>query len=126
MPKQTAPEKPAVDDPKPIANIVTTKERQRTVDLDWPVEFDGKVYDKVTVRRVTGREVEEFMRQVDTRDVNAPFPRAPMIDCPTEVYEALDDDDLLRVEEAMVPFLPQRLQRVTGSTPPTSDTTSEK
>ena len=39
-----------------------------------------------------------------------------MIDCPPEVYEALDDDDLRKVEEEMLPFLPRRLKALVEST----------
>ena len=46
------------------AKIVAPEGRSKTVDLDWPVEFDGAVWDKITVRRVTGREVEQFLRDI--------------------------------------------------------------
>lgn len=112
--------------PKPVAKIVTPKEREASVPLDWPVEWDGHLYEAIRIRRVTGLEVETFVREIQVRDENAPFPKAPMIDCPVEVFEALDDDDRLRVEEAMGPFMPRRLLQVIGSIQAESENTPEK
>jgi hypothetical protein len=97
------------------AKIVSTRERHADVSLDWPVEFDGKTNATIRVRRVTGLEVETFLKEIGALKGDAPMLKPPMIDCPIEVYEALDDDDRLRVEEAMVAFLPRRLTEVAAS-----------
>ena len=102
MTEEAAPEK---------AQIVSPKERTAVVPLDWPVEFGGQVYETITIRRVSAREVEEFIEAISTHKDGEPNVKAPMIDCPQEVYEAMDDDDRLRLEEALVPFLPRRLQQ---------------
>lgn len=96
--------------PKPEAKIVSSKERSTTVALDWPVEFDGQMYESITIRRCSGKEVDEFVTAATAG--NGSSLKAPMIDCPQEVYEAMDDDDRLKLEAALVPFLPRRLTKV--------------
>lgn len=97
------------------ARIVSPKERHKDVPLDWPVEFDGKLYESVRIRRVTGREVETFLRTIGSLAPGEPAPPPPMVDCPAEVYDQLDDDDRLKVEEELLPFLPRRLLEVVES-----------
>lgn len=111
-----AQENPETTDP-PVkeAKIVSPKERHLDVPLDWPIEFDGKTFESIRIRRVTGVEVDSFLRQVGSLKDGERSPQLPVIDCPVEVYEALDDDDRLRVEEAMVAFLPRRLTEVAAS-----------
>lgn len=99
------------ENPLAVAKIVSPKERERTVPLEYPIEFDGKTYDAIRVRRVTGREVEEFMRAL--ADDGAAMP--PMVDCPRAVYDAMDDDDRFEVDQAMLDFLPRRLKVAAGS-----------
>lgn len=88
------------------ARIVSTKEREKVVPLEYPIEFDGKTWEAVTVRRVTGRQIEEYMDAIARKERVPP----PMIECPLEVYDAMDDDDRLAVDEAVIPFLPRRLR----------------
>ncbi len=107
------------------AVIVSPKERSTTVALEWPVEFDGKVYDTITVRRCSGREVDLFVAAVAAA-ADGVSVKTPMIDCPTEVYDAMDDDDRLRLEEAVLPFLPRRLARAAELAQGTSATTSAR
>ncbi len=110
---------------KKEARIVSPKERSREVPLDYPIEFDGKVYDTITVRRVSAREVSDFIDAVAKSEEFANV-KAPMIDCPQEVYEVMDDDDRLRLEEALLPFLPLRLKQGVALTLATATPTSEK
>lgn len=116
----------AANDAPKLAKIITPKERHIDVPLEWPVEFDGQVYESVRIRRVTGREVEAFIHAATAAGENSPAPKPPMLDCPVEVYEALDDDDRLAVEEALTPFLPRRLKAVLALTLATTSTSSEK
>lgn len=111
-----AQENPKTTEP-PIkeAKIVSPKERHLDVPIDWPVEFDGKTYDTIRVRRISGREVETFIRQVAAMTDQSPAVMPPTFDCPLEVYEAMDDDDRLRVEEAALPFMPRRLRAAAGA-----------
>jgi hypothetical protein len=111
---------------KPAAKIVATKARSKTVQLEWPIEFDGKIWSEITLRRVTGREVEQFITDLAGLEEGGRKPVIPVIDCPVEVYEALDDDDVYMLERETLPFLPRRLTEAGESTPETTDTTSEK
>lgn len=77
-------------------------ERFRTVKLEWPIEYDGKTYTEVTVRRMTSAEVADFL--TDAADGKAPA----LFDCPLEVLDALDDDDAAEVNKAVADFLPRR------------------
>ena len=90
----------------PVARIVSDKERARTVDLEWPVEFDGVLYESVTIRRLTTKEVVDFLETMAGKgDV-----RWPMYDVPDAVLDALDDDDAFRLDEVVKGFLPRRFQ----------------
>lgn len=97
--------KPPADAPavaKAVAKIAG--ERSKTIPLEWPVEYDGKVYSEITVRRMTGREVQEFFKSKD--DAGG----LPMFDCPREVIEALDADDDVTINKAVLDFLPRSLR----------------
>lgn len=109
---------------KPEARIVSTKPRSTTVALDHPVEFDGKLYESVTIRRVTGKQVDDFIRASAALKEGEPQPQLPVLDFPREVYDEMDDDDRLRVEEALLPFLPRRLMLGAAFVRETSETTS--
>lgn len=106
MPAEVTPqaEQPAV---KPAPKFVSQKERFRTVTLEWPIEYDGKVYDSVTVRRMTTSEVAEFIDQVRADAKSASL---PMFDVPKEVVDALDADDAEAVNKAVNDFLPRSLR----------------
>jgi hypothetical protein len=84
--------------------------RSEVVKLDWPLEFAGKVYDAITVRRPTAGEVRTFHEQAEAWKSGDPIPRLPLYDVPPEVIEALDDDDDLRLGEVVQRFLPQRFR----------------
>jgi hypothetical protein len=108
------------------ARIVSPKERSTTVELDCPVEFDGKVWERIEVHRVTGREVEAYIQKITMLSETDARPPFPVIDCPNEVYEALDDDDRLRLEEAALPFLPRRLTQAAESIRQITEAVSEQ
>lgn len=106
------------------AKIVSPKERTATITLDWPVEFDGKVYEALTIRRITGTEVELFMRKVAALEEDDLSLVPPGLECPEQVWRAVDDDDRVRIEQAMLPFLPRRLLLAGGLIQETSDSSS--
>ncbi|RWC91642.1 MAG: hypothetical protein EOS72_03015 [Mesorhizobium sp.] len=103
-----------------IARVVSTAPREKIVDLEFPVEFDGVIYTMVKVRRVTGKEVEDYMEALG-RDER---PMPPMIECPREVYDAMDDDDRFALDEAVLPFLPRRLKAAAEQSLPAAGLTS--
>lgn len=97
----------------PVAKIVSPKERDRYVDLEYPVEFDGKLYEQIHIRKVTGQQIADFAAamQKAAQDATA-FPLPPVIDCPAEVWAAMDADDQANVDEAAQAFMPRRLKAV--------------
>jgi len=112
------------DEEKKPAAFVSAVGREKIVPLEFPVEFDGKTWSEVRIRRVTGKEVETYLDGL----VRGERPMPPMFDCPHEVYDAMDDDDRLALDEAVVPFLPRRLKAAAAQAgtpfPETGDTTS--
>lgn len=95
----------------PVARIVSPKEREKMVPLEYPVEFDGVLYEQVKVRRASGKEVQAYMDRMRNGDANAV---PPMVDCPQEVWDAMDDDDQVTVDQAARPFWPRRLNAALG------------
>jgi len=78
----------------------------KVVPLEYPVEFDGRVWDSVTLKRMTAREVQNFIEAV----MAGSLPDLPIAQAPAELLDALDDDDRQRIEEEVVNFLPARLR----------------
>jgi len=107
------------------ARIISPKERSADISLEWPVEFDGKLYESVTVRRVSGKDVDDFIRASAALQEGERQPQLPVLDFPREVYDEMDDDDRLRVEEALLPFLPRRLMLGAALARETSEAMSE-
>lgn len=95
---------------KPVAKIVTNLPREKVVTLTYPVEFDGRLYESITIRRITGGEVAGYMDRLQQGERIMP----PVVDCPVEVYEAMDADDQDLVDEAAMDFLPRRLKAAAG------------
>lgn len=96
-------------DPAPALEPRHTSDapRSKFIALEWPVEFDGRIYHQIRVHRVTGKEMRDFMEKLRTGD-GAVMP--PMIDCPLEVWEGMDADDQLTIDEAAAEFMPKRLK----------------
>lgn len=103
----------AAETPAP-ARFVGGKPREEVVELDWPVEYDGKVYDRVTVRRIS---VEELRAFIESSADGASAARMPMFDVPMAVLDALDPDDDERVMKVMRDFLPRRLREAAEASP---------
>jgi hypothetical protein len=86
--------------------------REKRITLEWPLEYDGKVYDAITLRRLTVTEVSAF---VETLKGDAKF-RLPIFHddtgapVPEAVMDSLDDDDAEALDRAMLDFLPRRFR----------------
>lgn len=93
--------------PAPTARIISDKVREKSVPLEYPVEFNGTTYDAVKVRRVSGQQMAAFLDKVRS---GIDFVLAPMVDCPAEVWDALDADDQFAIDEAAREFMPRRLK----------------
>jgi hypothetical protein len=102
--------------------FVGGRPRSREVLLDWPLQYAGKVDDRITVRRMTTAEVGEFVAAASAKDGRKA--RLPMFDCSPEVLDALDPDDAERVNEAVRDFLPRLLREADEPRPADGSTTS--
>lgn len=110
------------------AQFVGGKVRQTTIVLDFPVEFEGTTFSEIGLRRLTAGEVSVFMdtaRALIEADANA-NPRAPIFvtnagePIPDGLFDALDDDDAFKLDEAAKDFLPRRFlgaPKASASTP---------
>ncbi|TIS37495.1 hypothetical protein [Mesorhizobium sp.] len=103
------------------ARVVSSAPREKMVPLEFEVEFDGKTWTEVRIRRVSGKEVEDYMEALGRGE----RPMPPMFDFPLEIYEAMDDDDRLAIDEAVIPFLPRRLKAAAEQSPPAAGLTSD-
>jgi hypothetical protein len=121
---ETAAVRPAVEpemtdqttehQPVPVARIVSDKVRERMVPLEFPVEFDGVTYDAIRIRRVSGKQMAEFFAKVRESDGNVV---PPVVDCPPEVWFALDADDQFTIDQAAAEFMPKRLKEMIPPAP---------
>ena len=82
-------------------------EREKMVPLEHPFELNGHLWSEIKVRRVTGKQVSDYMDRMRAGDMDA---MPPMVDCPQAVWNALDDDDQMAIDEAARPFTPRRLK----------------
>jgi hypothetical protein len=110
------------DAPAPVAPaappaFVGGKPRLRTIALDWPVEYDGKVYSRIHLQRLTAKEVADWVESIkDKQDVRFPLYRDDDGNqIPDVVLDGMDDDDLTALNEAAADFLPRRFRGVMAS-----------
>lgn len=100
-------QKPAPEPARLVAK--KGKVRSKEVPLEWPVQYDGKVYDNLVVRRPFG---SDFRRMADfDPDKAEELQLASMLtEVPIEVIEALDADDYMELQEIVKDFLPRKLK----------------
>ena len=108
---QEKTEQPAPEKPAPTPRYVDGKLREKRVELEWPVEYDGKTYDAIVVRRMTGQQVADFLDQLaQVKDPDKARMHFPMLyddegcDVPHAVIEFLDDDDAETVAKVTQDF----------------------
>lgn len=107
----------------PIARIINPQGRSKSVPLQFPVEFDGKVWDAIEVRRCTGTEIRAYF---DKMGEGGQFSLPPVVQCPMEVWAALDADDQFTVDETAQAFMPRRLKAAVKFLSETGENTSDK
>ncbi|GJD78025.1 hypothetical protein GCM10007886_01770 [Methylobacterium gregans] len=120
---------PAADTPPVEAALLPaaprfagTRVRDRVVLLDWPIAYDGQVYDQITVHRPTTQDVADFVARVNAAPENASV-HFPMYDVPFAVLDALDPDDADAVNAAVADFLPRRWGGASAPAPASGSTT---
>lgn len=74
------------------------------IDLEYPVEHDGKTYETLTLRRM--RAGDTLVAEETESKAKAGFMMyAAMAGVPVEVIEGLDIDDLMTLIEKAVPLM---------------------
>ena len=103
-----------------VAQFLSDRPRSKTIDLSWPISFDGRVYQAITLIRLTAGDVSKFQDELeallrDNPDAALRFPifrdetGAPI---PAAVLDALDDDDRFELDRAAADFLPRRFRGI--------------
>lgn len=109
---------PQNDKPTPAPpRFVGGPARSMTIPLEYPVEYDGKVWTEITVRRATAGDVEAFVSAVHRGET----PTLPMTDAPGPLLDALDADDFSAVNAAINDFLPRALRESGDQPSPTPE-----
>ena len=81
--------------------IVGGPPRSEIVPLTYPVEYDGKLWDSIEVRRISSAELAAFSESPEGTP-------PPNVCAPKEILDALDAEDGFKVEEAAGRFFPRR------------------
>jgi hypothetical protein len=109
--------------------FLDTRPRFATVQLLWPIAYDGREYRAISIVRLTAAEVAKFQEDLEAllkNDANARL-RFPLFRdeagaaVPEAVLDALDDDDRFELDKAAFDFLPRRFR---GAPEPASDQVS--
>ena len=119
-PAAPAPTAPVAVEPEDAPRFVGGRLREMTHRLDFPVEFRGKLYEAITLRRPNAAEVGlwfERLAAATAIDPNASLHFPIFLDdtgqpVPVEVLDFLDGEDDERIMEASADFLPPRLRRM--------------
>lgn len=83
--------------------------RTRSIPLRWPLLVDGVEYRQLTLRRINGQEAKAYYAAtLATLQQGAPVAVYPGLDIGQSVWDALDDDDVNTIEQAIQDFLPER------------------
>lgn len=89
---------------KAAPSFTRTDKRSTTVKLAWPLEYDGVQYDEISVKRLTGKDILGVRKSAGDAET-AMF--ALVCGVPTEVIEALDAEDMIRIVDVAQDFLPR-------------------
>jgi hypothetical protein len=100
--------------------FVGGRPRSMEVRLDFPIEFRGRLYEAITLRRPSAAEVGawfERLAEVTAADPSAALHFPIFVDetgdpIPREVLDFLDGEDDERVMELSTDFLPPRFRRM--------------
>lgn len=95
------------EEPKPARPL------SRAIPLEFPKTVDGVLWNEVHLARLSAGEVRDFEKKLsgadDSTHIRLPiFRDASGAPVPENVLDALDDDDILALEEASRDFLPRR------------------
>lgn len=108
--------------PTSVAHIVGGPDRVETITLAYPVEFNGRTWTEITLKRLTAADLKAFFDTPQRDRVND----TPWFDAPREVLAGLDLDDEDRVMERADLFIPARFRvaPASGQGSPAGDNSS--
>lgn len=96
----------------------------KDVTLQFPVEFDGTVYETVHVRICAAKEIRAYM--VEAAKIEDAEDLVPLgVDIPSDVWGALSMDDQEAIIEASNAFTPARLREAAKRASETGEPTSQ-
>ena len=90
--------------------------RSTTMPLHYPAEVDGRVIDRIVIRRMTTGQVAAFIDELQAANGAVQMIRFPMFydvdgnQLPNALFDELDDDDTTRLTEVAADFLPSRFR----------------
>lgn len=95
-----------------VSPIVATLDfelaRSKSIELDYPFQFEGRRIDTIVVRRLSMGAVNRLVADERHRDLHEVY--AEMTGLPAAVLRGLDGDDGIRVAEVAYDFLPRLLR----------------
>lgn len=109
------------DDEVNAPRFVSSKARSMRIDLEWPVEYGGSVYDHVNMKRLTQGEIADWMKEVSSQQSTGLSLLWPVLrddaDLPISsgLMDALDADDFDVINKAILDFLPRRFRGALAS-----------
>jgi hypothetical protein len=106
---------------KPVARMIHPG---KDIPLQFPIEFDGMLYEKAHVRVASAKEIRSFMVKASSAEDGELL--VPIgVDLPQEVWDALSMDDQEAISEAVDAFTPARLKEAFERASKTGESTSE-
>lgn len=109
-----------------VPTFVGNRARSRTIPLEWPLLWQGQLFEAVVVTRPTTGQVSEYFDRLMAQTEASAALRFPVFydvsgaPVPDMVMDALDPDDSDRLMEALSDFLPGRLRRLQAPPPASS------
>lgn len=119
---------PKAPKPPAVTFSQTGRARSKDIPLEWPVIVDGVELKHITIRRLTGGEVAGLQERLEANNTDEAL-ILEFVDQPIEVLNALDQDDIATLGDAVFDFLPRRLRESIEAAAkaqfPTGDLSSE-
>jgi hypothetical protein len=111
--------------------FVDAAARRKTIDLDYPVTYEGRTYTRIHLQRLTAQEVADWFESVAGKEggkIRFPlFRDDDGAHIPDAVLDGLDTDDRDVIDKATIDFLPRRFRGVmaSASEPQAGDTIAQ-
>lgn len=94
-----------------VASYLNDAPRSTSITLLHPFELEGLQIREVTVRRLRGFEAKQWAQAcVAAAEAGEMEPIFAGVELSAEGYEALDDDDVFQIDEAVEAFMPARFR----------------